>query len=302
MGDSYHNTFDPEHTINFGAEINAYSTLAAPNDVSLVAQYYDRTLTKLLDKNVRKYTFKAVMSLGLMQSINLNDTLKINGNYFDIDELDYNMLTLEASFKLTNTFREATALPPPADTEPPTIGVLSVVQNIGTTPPAIPLLSIGQFGYNFIEIEWGTLTGSNPLATVEIWRNGVKVQNVSPAADNYLDLGLNSDTNYAYYIVVIDDQGLNSQSNTVNQTTLQNYKPVDMSLTGLPDSVIVCDDLSLMPRYFVGAGSNPVNGDTIYSNNTGTIFDGQGEFYKDFNTNVSFNVSNIGVVSNLQPC
>jgi len=282
MCDSYYPTVTPQHTLNFGGEINAYTTIAAPNNVSLVSQYYDKTLAKILSPHSRLYDFKFIFSFSKTQVLKLNDTIKVGDNYFDINEIDSNLLTGEVNIKAVNNVRAVLVVPPPSDTEPPQIGVLEVIGNISGTPPNVGNLAVIDHGPTFIELNLGYHTGSNTLTSLHLFQDGVDIQTLSPAASVYTVTGLTPNTTYNFYTILHDDQGLTDQSNTATRKTdPPALRPFTVSPIGHMDPADACTDPHTIDMYHDGDNSYPYLGDRIYiTNDINDPLDGNDLWYR----------------------
>jgi len=134
MCDSYYPTVNPLHTLNFGGENNAYTTIAAPEGVSLISKYYQKTMHTLLDRNIRKYLVSGVIQFPYNTQILLNDIVKIYDNYYRIESIDANILTSAISFVLYNIERKESAIVPfTVDTQLPVVGRLALDSTSFTT-------------------------------------------------------------------------------------------------------------------------------------------------------------------------
>ena len=303
MCDSYFPVVNPTDTLNFGGELNAYTSIAAPADVSLIAKYYNKTLAKIVDPNARKYKFDFVFSFSFMNNIELNDTLKIEDNYFDIEEIGYNMLTSEASITLVNTYRSITHVDPPSDTEPPSIGTLSVVPNVIVNPPTIGALQAGIVTQSSLAMTWYNV-GGDSLDRIELFRNGSLYQTFTPSTSTYTDTGLPPSTTYTYKVIVYNTAGADSGfSNEISMTTDSvSLSLFDISPIGHSTYPDACSDSNYNSRWHDGAGAFPTIGDIVCNtNDINDKFNGSNQWYR-MPSGFSILILHNGIVADQELC
>lgn len=81
-------------------------------------------------------------------------------------------------------------------------------------PPAAPSISVGTVGLNQIQINWDAVSDAD---SYDVYRDGSFIANTTTA--DYLDTGLNANTQHSYYVVAINEAGESDDSNTVTATT-----------------------------------------------------------------------------------
>lgn len=90
-------------SLNWGTEINPYTgndgTATSP---SLYYTYWRDYITDLYDIQARRYTMKAVLPIGFLLNLNLNDKLKFGTRVFRINSMQVDITTGEATLDLIN--------------------------------------------------------------------------------------------------------------------------------------------------------------------------------------------------------
>lgn len=90
-------------SINFGSEINiANNSPDSASAPTLYNTYYKDFVTDLYDINARQYTFDAVLPLGEVLELNLNDTIKIGFTKYFINSINVDLTTGKAKLNLRN--------------------------------------------------------------------------------------------------------------------------------------------------------------------------------------------------------
>lgn len=211
MCDSFYPTVNPEHSLNFGSEINAYTY--AVSDKSLYVDNYEEYITNIISDRVRFYKFNIVLSATMASEIKLNDTIKIHDNYYHINKIEVNLTTSEGTIELFNIVGKEVDISAPIDTESPTIGVLSCVPNIDTEDPIIGTLT-GTEIHGLYTLTWTAATDNVGIDHYTIYRNGNPYTQVSGTTLIYIPHdALPGDT---FHIVAYDASSNNSNdSNTV---------------------------------------------------------------------------------------
>ncbi|MCX8959873.1 hypothetical protein EHW64_01390 [Erwinia psidii] len=91
----------------------------------------------------------------------------------------------------------------------------------GTTPPTAPynLHSMGETA-NSVNLMWGASSGSNPLQSYIVYRDGYEIARVPASQLSYLDSGLKADSFHRYFVAAVDSSNLLSvPSNVLSVTT-----------------------------------------------------------------------------------
>lgn len=117
------------HSLNFGEEIS--SLLLNPVSNSLYKDYYQTYLVNLFNIKNRKVYVTTRLPLGLLQDIELNDTLIIRDKKYIINEMKSNLITGQVDFVLLQDFTIDRGSIPPVF--PP------VVPPIFTGPVVVPI-------------------------------------------------------------------------------------------------------------------------------------------------------------------
>ena len=163
-------TADPNsHSINFASEINSYTF--ADEDVSLFSLYHENYIDTIFHQSLRYYTFNAILSAPKIMNLRLNDTIKINDLYYQLNEIQSNLLSGEVNITCVNLIRGLGVLPAPIDTTKPTTGQLMVVENPDVVAPTIGVISFVSATENSITVSWTDAVDPPPDATgVYIYR------------------------------------------------------------------------------------------------------------------------------------
>lgn len=86
----------------FDTNIDEYSGNAIEN--TLYSNYHQRYISNVFNVKSRKYNYKAKLPLLETLEIKLNDTLKIKGNYFKINNYTTNLVTQQTNLELIKSF------------------------------------------------------------------------------------------------------------------------------------------------------------------------------------------------------
>ncbi len=90
-------------SINFGSEINiANNSPDSANAPTLYNTYYKDFITDLYDINARNYTFEAVLPLGEILGVELNDKIQIGFESYFINSINVDLTTGKAKLNLRN--------------------------------------------------------------------------------------------------------------------------------------------------------------------------------------------------------
>ena len=111
---------DFTQTINYGSEIDEFTLQV--NTQSLFNNFYRNFILRSFSLRSKVFKVKAKLDADFILNYGLNDTLIINGRKFNINTLDVNLGTGEASLELRNIF-DISAIPNP---EPPTVDELTI--------------------------------------------------------------------------------------------------------------------------------------------------------------------------------
>ena len=111
---------DFTQTINYGSEIDEFTLQV--NAQSLFNNFYRNFILRSFSLRSKVFKVKAKLDADFILNYGLNDTLIINGRKFNINTLDVNLGTGEASLELRNIF-DISAIPNP---EPPTVDELTI--------------------------------------------------------------------------------------------------------------------------------------------------------------------------------
>jgi len=111
---------DLTQTLNFGAEIDEYTLKVNFN--SLFNNFYRNFILRAFSLRSRILKVKAYLNVDFILNYELKDTFIINGRKFNINNLDVNLSTGEASLELKNIF----PIPPIIVQPPPTFQTLTI--------------------------------------------------------------------------------------------------------------------------------------------------------------------------------
>jgi len=93
----------PAYNLNFGSEINSYDlTDFGGNNNSLFQLYYQDYITRVFNKKIRIYNFSAILPLGIILKLSLDDKIIINDRTYTINKMSIKLQSGEASFELLN--------------------------------------------------------------------------------------------------------------------------------------------------------------------------------------------------------
>ena len=87
-------------SLNFGSEFDEYYYDIGPNEVSLFTRYWKNYILSIYDRYSRIVSLKANLPISLVNSIKLNDTLRIRQNKYRINKLDVNITTGDTKLEL----------------------------------------------------------------------------------------------------------------------------------------------------------------------------------------------------------
>lgn len=86
----------------FSAEFSTWDGRKIDN--TLYWNYYKDYILSIFNVKRRNFKYRAILPLHILTSLQLNDVLKIKGNYYRIDKYTINLLTGEADLNLINSF------------------------------------------------------------------------------------------------------------------------------------------------------------------------------------------------------
>ena len=92
-------------SINFGSEFDeweAHENTSVPNENSLFKGYYKNYILKIYNLQSRILNLKAILPVGIINTIQPNDCLLINNKYFNIDSIKVNLSNGKTDLKLIN--------------------------------------------------------------------------------------------------------------------------------------------------------------------------------------------------------
>lgn len=98
------------YTINFGVEQSTFTNQLEQN--SLFANYYLGYLNNIFSKKSRIVKLKAILPIGTLSTLKLNDRIIIRGKRYVINTFTTDLTTGEVDFELLTDFRIATEAPP----------------------------------------------------------------------------------------------------------------------------------------------------------------------------------------------
>lgn len=92
----------PQYSTTFGKEINEWDGSVIEN--TLYSNHYQRYIESIFNIKKRSFSYSAVLPLHIILKLQLNDVLKIKGNYYRIDKYNFNLLTGKTQLELINSF------------------------------------------------------------------------------------------------------------------------------------------------------------------------------------------------------
>jgi hypothetical protein len=92
-------------TLNYGSEVSPYQYLEIPN--GLYYNFWDRYISNIYNVKQRKYNFKVILPINIIQKLSLNDRLNINDKQYRITDFNINLLNGEGTINLYNNFYDA---------------------------------------------------------------------------------------------------------------------------------------------------------------------------------------------------
>jgi hypothetical protein len=159
-------TFDnPQYSTIFSEEFNEWDGSIISN--TLYSNYYKDYIESVFNIKRRNYKFNGYLPLRLLLSLKLNDILKINENYFRIDNFTLNLTTQETELNLINSFDN-------------TINPFSVDSTVIFSDARQPMQTIYVKGYDSFTVEiedigsgtsWSSYTINDRLITINLDEN-----------------------------------------------------------------------------------------------------------------------------------
>ena len=205
---------DFTQTINYGSEIDEFTLQV--NTQSLFNNFYRNFILRSFSLRSKVFKVKAKLDADFILNYGLNDTLIINGRKFNINTLDVNLGTGEASLELRNIF-DISAIPNP---EPPTVDELTI-----SSPSQSENDASGTYTFTvFSNVAW----------TVSDNADFVSVSPVSGSNNATLTITYdeNTTTDTRAGVITVTGGGF-SRQNTLTQTG----KAVELALARLTESV-----------------------------------------------------------------
>jgi len=98
------------YTLNFGVEQSTYTNRLETN--SLFANYYEEYLTNIFSKKSRLVSIKAILPIGILTSLKLNDRIIISGKRYIIQSFTTDLTSGEVNFELITDFRDTVGVIP----------------------------------------------------------------------------------------------------------------------------------------------------------------------------------------------
>ena len=92
----------PSYSTTFSADQNVFSNIFMSNN--LYSNHYKAYIDSIFNIKKREYKYKAYLPLRIITKLNLNDLIKIKGDYYRINKYSYNVLTGETELDLINFF------------------------------------------------------------------------------------------------------------------------------------------------------------------------------------------------------
>jgi hypothetical protein len=86
----------------FGREFNEWNSNSIEN--TLYTNYHSDYITSIFNIKRRDFKFKAILPLNIITSIQLNDVIKIKGDYYRIDNTQLGLLDGKSTLNLINSF------------------------------------------------------------------------------------------------------------------------------------------------------------------------------------------------------
>jgi len=98
------------YTLNFGVEQSTYTNRLETN--SLFANYYEEYLSNIFSKKSRLVFIKAILPIGILTSLKLNDRIIISGKRYIIQSFTTDLTSGEVNFELITDFRDTVGVIP----------------------------------------------------------------------------------------------------------------------------------------------------------------------------------------------
>jgi len=99
----------PSYSTTFKNEFSTWDGVSLNNN--LYSLHYKDYVEAIFNIKKRNFNYKAQLPIHIITKLELNDTLKIKGNYYRIDKYSYNLLTSETKLNLINNFEENIGVP-----------------------------------------------------------------------------------------------------------------------------------------------------------------------------------------------
>jgi hypothetical protein len=186
-------------------------------DFNLYTNYHQRYIDSIFSIKRRNYSFSAVLPMWLATTLNLNDVLKIKGNYHRIDNYTTNINNGKTNFKLINSFANDLSNLVDGSTKR-YVDTAGGVDTIRTNSPA-PLATLVDLGYG---TSWASyvIDNSNVDTTFLVNNSGAE-------RSLLVDLTYNAGNKIASSVMYIQKNGnitVDNNAITVdsNSTTIDN--------------------------------------------------------------------------------
>ncbi len=125
----------------------------------------------------------------------------------------------------------------PVYTTPTNPGKMVVVPSTDTLPPTAPVLSVADWGADFISLSWTAATDDSGVYAYDIYRSegadpALKIGRVDSATLTYSDTTVVTGTTYTYYVVALDTSfNPSTPSNSVSHAAEAKIVQVTINVT-----------------------------------------------------------------------
>jgi hypothetical protein len=205
---------DLTQTINYGAEIDEY-TLEVNNN-SLFNNFYRKFILGAFSPRSKILKVKAYLNADFILNYELNDTFVINGRKFNINTLDVNLGTGEASLELRNIF-DISAIPNPDN---PTVDQLTI-----SSPGQSENDASGTYTFDVISnVSWTVFESSDFISV-----SPTTGSNDGTITVTYLE---NTTTDTRSGVVTVTGGGFERE-----HTLTQSGKPVELTISSTSNTV-----------------------------------------------------------------
>lgn len=250
--------------LNFKTEINYYNNKTISSQ-SLYGQY-SKLIDSFTNVSARIYNYSAVIPMGTLSQIKLNDILLIKDREYTINKMETDTLTNVTKLELLQYFVQYDPSPSTPDNTPPQNCVLWVnINDIPTTPSDLVATLKTETSFT---LSWtGSVTNNPPIIEYRVFQNGVYYGTTTGTTINITGLVPSST---ATWTVTAIDSGNNYSLESVGLLVVL-VQPLGLTFND-PITITDVTDLSITVSFLPGtAYLYPITNYVAYLD--GVLFD-----------------------------